>query len=754
MSIALLLAAGSSLWAEPARHQAEFDKHVKPFLKKYCADCHSGDFAESGVDLASFNSAEQVMTTGRKTWQKTLDLLAAGTMPPKEETQPSAEELAQTLDWIRNALADYSCDGPVDPGRETIRRLNRVEYENTIRDLLGIEFKATEEFPADDVGYGFDNIGDVLSLSPLLLEKYYDAAETIANKAIVTDPASLVHSDRLKDFKLKDGSKSDDRISFASHNVAKTEFHVDAPGEYKVSISAFGTRAGDDLPNMHVKVDDVEKDFAVDAERGKEKSYEITKRLSKGKHRLEISFTNDFYDPNNSNPRRRDRNLMVNSVQLIGPPDVKPEDFPESHRVIFVAYPGQEGITAEVAARRNLTRFASRAFRRPATADEVNRLYALVSSSQADGAKFEESIRDGVIAILCSPNFLYRVEMDESKQPVRAITEYELASRLSYFLWSSAPDQQLLTLAYEGKLRSQLDQQIGRMMKSPKSSALIENFAGQWLQLRNLESAKPDRRQFRSFTSQMAQDMRRETELFVASIVQEDRSILDLIAADYSYLNESLAKHYGVKDVKGDEFRKVSLADKGRGGILTQASVLTVTSHPTRTSPVKRGKWVLENILGTPPPDPPADVPTLEGQKELTGTLRQRMAQHMANPSCASCHSRMDPIGFSLENFDAVGAFRTKDEGQKIDAKGELPGGVQFEGAKGLRQIILKDHRDEFVRTFSEKMLTYALGRGVEYYDMCAVDAIQAELERNDYRFSALVKAIVHSDPFQKRRTQ
>ncbi|UUO05620.1 DUF1592 domain-containing protein [Blastopirellula sp. J2-11] len=754
MSIALLLAASSSLWAEPARHQAEFEKHVKPFLKKYCADCHSGDFAESGVDLASFNTAEQVMTSGRKTWQKTLDMLAAGTMPPKEETQPSAEELTQTLEWIRNALADYSCDGPVDPGRETIRRLNRVEYENTIRDLLGIEFKATEEFPADDVGYGFDNIGDVLSLSPLLLEKYYDAAETIANKAIVTDPERLIRSDRLKDFKLKDGSKSDDRISFASHNVAGTDFHVETPGEYKVSIRAFGTRAGDDLPNMHVKVDDEKKDFSVDAERGKEKNYEITKRFSKGKHRLEISFTNDFYDPNNSNPQRRDRNLMVNSVKLVGPPGVKPEDFPESHRVIFVAYPGQEGITAEVAARRILTRFASRAFRRPATADEVNRLYALVSSSQADGAKFEESIRDGVIAILCSPNFLYRVEMDESKQPVRAITEYELASRLSYFLWSSAPDQQLLTLAYEGKLRSQLDPQIERMMKSPKSSALVENFAGQWLQLRNLESAKPDRRQFRSFTSQLAQDMRRETELFVASIMQDDRSILDLIAADYSYLNESLAKHYGVKDIQGNEFRKVSLADKGRGGLLTQASILTVTSHPTRTSPVKRGKWVLENILGTPPPDPPADVPTLEGQKELTGTLRQRMAQHMANPSCASCHSRMDPIGFSLENYDAVGAFRTKDEGQKIDAKGELPGGVQFEGAKGLREIILKDHRDEFVRTFSEKMLTYALGRGVEYYDMCAVDAIQAELERNDYRFSALVKAIVHSDPFQKRRTQ
>ncbi|MCC9604400.1 DUF1592 domain-containing protein [Blastopirellula sp. JC732] len=753
LSTALTLAICSSLRADPAQHQAAFDKQVKPFLTKYCNDCHSGDSAESGIDFASFSKAEQVMTSGRKSWQKTLDQLASGAMPPKDETQPSAEEMAQTLEWIRGALADYSCDGPADPGRETIRRLNRAEYENTIRDLVGVEFKATEEFPADDVGYGFDNIGDVLSLSPLLLEKYYDAAVTIADKAIVSDPKSLIRSERLKNFKLKDGSKSDDRLTFASHNVGTTDFEVDAPGEYKISIRAFGTRAGDQLPNMHVKLDDQNKDFAVDATRGKEKDYEITKRFSKGKHHLEISFTNDHYDPNNANPNLRDRNLIVTSVKLVGPPEIKPDSYPESHRQIFVAYPGDEGITFEVAARRNLTRFASRAYRRPVTADEINRLYTLVAAAQADGANFEESVREGIIAILCSPNFLFRVEVDEAQGPVRQLTEYELAARLSYFLWSSAPDQELLTLAYEGKLRSQLDQQIERMMKSPKSTALVENFAGQWLQLRNLESAKPNIRQFRSFTPQLAKSMRRETELFFESIVREDRSILDLIGADYTYLDESLAKHYGVKDVNGEEFRKVSLGDKGRGGILTHASILTVTSNPTRTSPVKRGKWVLENVLGTPPPDPPADVPTLEGQKELKGTLRERMAQHMANPSCASCHARMDPIGFALENFDAVGAFRDKDEGQKIDASGELPGGIKFDGAKGLRQLILTEHRDEFVRTFSEKMLTYALGRGVEYYDMCAVDAIQDELERNDYRFSALVKAIVHSDPFQKRRT-
>ncbi|MFI4877194.1 MAG: DUF1592 domain-containing protein, partial [Blastopirellula sp. JB062] len=366
----------------------------------------------------------------------------------------------------------------------------------------------------------------------------------------------------------------------------------------------------------------------------------------------------------------------------------------------------------------------------------------------------EESIRDGVIAILCSPNFLFRVEADESGEPIRKLNEFELASRLSYFLWSSSPDQELLQLANEGKLRANLDQQLERMLKSPKSSALIENFAGQWLQLRNLDSVKPDRRKYRSFTPRLAESMRRETELFFESIMRDDRSVLDLIGADYTYLDETLAKHYGVKDVKGEEFRKVSLADNGRGGILTHASILTVTSNPTRTSPVKRGKWVLENVLGTPPPDPPADVPTLEGQKELTGTLRERMAQHMANPSCASCHARMDPIGFSLENYDAIGGFRQKDEGHPIDAKGELPGGVEFEGAAGLRQIILEMHRDEFVRTFSEKMLTYALGRGVEYYDMCAVDAIVDELERNEYRFSALMKAIVHSEPFQKRRTK
>ncbi|MFI4876700.1 MAG: DUF1587 domain-containing protein, partial [Blastopirellula sp. JB062] len=386
LSSALLLAIVTSLSADPAQHQPAFDEKVKPFLKKYCADCHAGDFAESGVDFDSFTKAEQVMTTGRKTWQKTLDMLASGTMPPSEATQPSAEEMGDAVEWIRAALADYSCDGPIDPGRETIRRLNRIEYENTIGDLVGVDFKASEEFPADDVGYGFDNIGDVLSLSPLLLEKYYDAAETIASRAIVTDPDSLIRNQSIDGFKMRDGKSSKGVLRFPSHNTATTEFEVETPGEYRLSLRAFGTRAGDDLPNMRVVLNDDEHNFPVDALRGKEQNYEIKRQFEKGKYQLQVSFTNDLYEPDHPDPKLRDRNLVVTSVKLIGPPNVRAEDYPEAHRNIFVAYPGKEGMTEEVAARRILTRFASQAFRRPVTADEVDRLYALVQLSRTDGA--------------------------------------------------------------------------------------------------------------------------------------------------------------------------------------------------------------------------------------------------------------------------------------------------------------------------------------------------------------------------------
>jgi Protein of unknown function (DUF1592)/Protein of unknown function (DUF1588)/Protein of unknown function (DUF1585)/Protein of unknown function (DUF1595) len=398
-----------------------------------------------------------------------------------------------------------------------------------------------------------------------------------------------------------------------------------------------------------------------------------------------------------------------------------------------------------------------RAYRRSVTPAEVDRVLKLVEMALASGEDFNAAIGVGLQAILVSPHFLFRVELDpEPNNPdaIRTINDYELATRLSYFLWSSMPDDELFTLARLGLLRKggNLDRQVRRMLADPKAQALIENFAGQWLQLRNLDTVAPDKGRYPDFDESLRRAMRKETELFFAAIVREDRSVLDFIDADFSFINSRLARHYGISDVSGEEFRRVRLDPNERGGVLTQASVLTVTSNPTRTSPVKRGKWILENILGAPPPPPPADVPKLtEGAEgKLTGSLRQRMEQHRANPDCAICHKRMDPLGFGLENYDAVGAWRTKDGPFEVDASGELPSGETFVGPKELKAI-LKARQDEFVRCLSEKMLTYGLGRGVEYSDRCAVEDIARAVEKNDWKFSSLILAIVHSDAFQKR---
>ncbi|MGC8639141.1 MAG: DUF1592 domain-containing protein [Isosphaeraceae bacterium] len=610
-----------------------FARSVRPFLTTHCTGCHGKSKPKAGLNLEALEDESRALA-GRRIWSKVKENVAGMLMPPEGRPQPSRQEIESLSKWIDTALVQADCGRDIDPGRVTIRRLNRNEYNNTIRDLVGVDFRPADDFPSDDVGYGFDNIGDVLTIPPILMEKYLAAAESIAEHAIMTGP-------------------------------------------------------------LHV--------------------------------------------PGNS--------------------------LPASHRRIIFRTPRNSGEYQECAAE-VMRKFLTRAYRRPVTGGEVAKLLRLVDLVVENGGSFEQGIQLAVQAVLTSPQFLFRVELNRGRRKTRGskgkadglgvpLNDYEVASRLSYFLWSSMPDDELFSLAAAGKLHDEevLTRQVRRMIRDPKASALVENFADQWLQLRILKSTSPDKALFPAFDEPLREAMRQESAEFFAAVMHENKSILDFIDCDYTYLNERLAKHYGVPGVRGNTFRKVRLSGGQRGGLITQASVLTVTSNATRTSPVKRGKWVLEQILGTPPPPPPPNVPLLAEDKKavLSGTLRQRMVQHRANPSCANCHSRLDPPGFGLENYDAIGAWRDKDGTFPIDATGKLPSGESFRGPAELKAI-LKTREREFTRCLTEKLLTYALGRGLEDFDACTIDKIVEAVAAGQYRFDRLLREIVKSDPFLKRR--
>jgi hypothetical protein len=611
----LCLACLPGVSARAAPPPPDFKKDALPLITKYCVSCHGGEKPKGSFRLDNIKDLDAALKRP-KSWDKIADALRAGEMPPPEKKQPTTAEVDKLNTWIDVVVFKVDCNGPRDPGRVTIHRLNKVEYNNTIRDLLGIDFKPADNFPTDDAGYGFDNIGDVLSLPPLLLEKYLAAAAQIAERTF--------------------------------------------------------------------------KDEAA-------------------------------------------RNRFMN-------PPVQPKNDKEPKSRTALRY------------------FAERAWRRPLTDQELRRVGSFVQLATQNGETAEKGTQLAMQAVLVSPFFLFRIEQD--RQPTRPdgahpISDYELASRLSYFLWATMPDDALFKLAADSTLRKPdvLEAEVKRMLKDPKAKALSQNFATQWLQIRGLASFAPDPKMFPTFDEPLRNAMMRETERFFQYIVDADRSVLELIDSDYTFVNERLAKHYGIEGVKGGEFRKVKLPDNRRGGILAQASVLTVTSNPTRTSAVKRGKWIMENILGTPPPPPPPDVPELKEEKQavLSGTLRQRMEQHRANPSCANCHQKMDPLGFGFENFDVIGAWRVKEGKFAIDASGMLPGGKKFNGPAELRGI-LKQRQGEFCRCLSEKLLTYALGRGMERPDRCTIDDLSRNLAKSQYRFSSLVLDIVKSDAFQMRK--
>lgn len=728
--------------------QRDFTREVRPLLLKYCLDCHQGDQAQAGITIDTYQLAD-AKTRDRAVWQKIQRQLQGKVMPPDDAAaKPTEAERRIMLDWVDTYALTPDCSAGERPGRVTLRRLNRAEYNNTVRDLFGVTIQPANDFPSDDVGYGFDNIGDVLTLPPVLLERYVEAADKVARAAIITPDAESAQVRRGKGGTL------------ASSGEVAEEYELSTPGEYVFRASAGGDQAGPDPAKMSFRIDGKDqKTVDVPNATSAPRDYEIRLRLPRGKHRFSVAFLNDYYMPNATDPKLKgDRNLHVMSLTVIGPIGVLPTDLPASHTKLF-SKPVPRSASREV--QRNhaqdlLRPVASRAFRRRVTDEELERLLKLYDLARESGDSFERAIQVSVQGMLCSPSFLFRVEQDPPKGQVRDLNEFEIASRLSYFLWSSLPDDELYRAAAQGQLKTnqQIAAQALRMLKDPKSQALVENFAGQWLQLRNLDIFAPDKERFPEFDDALRLAARQETEACFLHIMREDRSVLEFLDADYTFLNERLAKHYGISGVTGAEFRKVSVDRSQRGGVLGHMSILAVTSNPTRTSPVKRGKWVLENLFAAPPPPAPPNVPELADNKEkqLTGTLRQRMEQHRAKPSCAACHQLMDPLGFGLENYNAIGGWRTQDGKEAVDASGELPDGSKFSGPAGLKTVLLS-RQAEFRRCLAEKLLTYALGRGLEYYDACAIHRIAQRCAEQDNRFSAMVVEIVTSPAFRQRES-
>jgi hypothetical protein len=730
-----------------------FAKDVLPFLKAHCFHCHGTEDGKNKADLTLNSYTDDLsVQQDRKVWDNVLHMLRAGEMPPMERKRPPAADIDAVIQSIEGVLANLDCSKAPNVGRVTVRRLNRVEYNNTIRDLVGVDFQPAADFPNDDVGYGFDNIGDVLSTTPLLFERYLAAAETILQKVIVAPETVEPKDIRVQGLRVSRdaGEATNGGGVLYGDGEAGNEVFLDA-GDYNIQVEVYAKQVGDEKVRAAIRLNrEAVKEFEVTStNRNAAQVLEAKVRVPGGSVRLSAAFVNPYVAPDSTDEAPNRRLLFVRSIVADGPYNPPPPPASANQNKLMVH---RDGLEPREAAREIVGRFATRAFRRPVKPEEVERILRIYDQAENEGEKYEERLRLALCRVLVSPHFLFRVEVDpkgaKAGEAYR-ISELELASRLSYFLWSTMPDEELFSLALKGELRKNLSAQVARMLKDPKSLALVQNFAGQWLTLRKLPQVSPDAKLFPQFDDDLRAAMQKETELFFEDVLREDRSVLTFIDADFTYVNARLARHYGIDGVYGAEFRKIKTPDN-RGGLLTQASILTLTSNPTRTAPVKRGKWVLEQLLGTPPPPPPPDVPDLDERKALTGTLRQVMEQHRSNPICASCHARMDPIGFAFENYDAIGAYREKDGQFPIDPSGELPDGQKFQGPRELKNI-LKDKKELFARSLAEKMLTYALGRGLEYYDKCAVDKILTGLETSDYRITTLIAETVNSDPFQMR---
>jgi mono/diheme cytochrome c family protein len=799
MQTGRLNAVGPQPPSQAIRLQQRSAGHVLPasspqraLLAQYCVSCHNERLKTAGLMLDKLDPER--VGDAPAVWEKVVGKLRSRAMPPAGMPRPDEATFDAFASWLETALDRAAAITP-NPGRSAaVHRLNRSEYTHAIRDLLSVEIDSASLLPGDDSGYGFDNIADVLSLSPALLDRYMLAAGKISRLAI-GDPSirPFVQTYRLSPTLLQEDRMSED-LPFGSRGgiAVRHLFPVDGEYLFKIVLQRFygdGIRGLGERNQIEVRVDRARiKRFTVGAdgprtpwmaianptpyERTADEDLEVRVPVKAGRRLVAVTFvkkssvTEGVLEPRLGVrtfefTNDKDAEMGVDSVGISGPYNAKTPGDTSSRRQIFVCYP--TGLQdEEPCAKRILYTLARRAYRRPVADNDVETLLGFYRAGRAKGS-FEAGIQLALRAVLVDPDFLFRVERDPVNVPARTayrVSDVELASRLSFFLWASIPDDQLLDLAARGKLKDPtvLEQQVRRMLGDTRSNALTSNFVGQWLHVRNMREVAPDPDAFPTFDENLREAFLNETELFVESQRREDRSVVDLLSANYTFVNERLARHYGIPNIYGNRFRRVTFPENTpRGGLLGHGSILTVTSYAHRTAPTLRGKWVLENLLGAPPPPPPANVPSLEENAKGSGKLlsvRERLEQHRRNPACASCHARMDPLGFALENFDAIGEWRaTTEANTTIDASGALPGGVTFEGSAGLRDILLQ-RRDEFARGMTEKLLTYALGRGLEYYDLPAVRKIMREAAPNDYKWSSIIVSIVKSMPFQMRRTE
>jgi mono/diheme cytochrome c family protein len=757
----------------------------KATLDKYCVTCHGSRTRTAGLALDAVNVTD--ISASPELWEKVVRKMRDGAMPPMGLPRPDKagyDKFASNLEGRLDAA-------PVNPGRPTVHRLNRVEYVNAVRDLLALDIDGASLLPADESGYGFDNIADVLSVTPGLLERYMFAAQKISTLA-VGDPSTrpVITTYPVTAATVQDRRMSDD-LPFRSRGGSVFAHYYPVDGEYVVKLrlrrafSNAGTIGYNAKERLDVRLDGQQiKLFNVGGECPPDKMKEpqcvilpgvqtsseysihlddhldVKVAVKAGRHELGVSFAENSAAAQEGVSNRFGGNQMaLDRIIIEGPLTVQGISPTPSRARIFTCRPArvqEEGACAE----KILSALARRAYRRPVTVSELQTLVSFYKSGRSEDGDFDAGIQYAIERLLVSPNFLLRVERDPANiaagTPYR-ISNLELASRLSFFLWSSIPDDELLNVAAAGRLSDPrvLETQVKRMLADDKANELITNFAAQWLYLRDLKKLVPDPAMFSVFNDNLRQAFVTETQMFLANEMREDRPVPDLLTAKYTFANEQLARFYGYPNIYGSHFRRVEIDDPNRAGLLGHGSLLTVTSYATRTSVVQRGKYIMTNILGTPPPPPPPNVPPLaeKGEHGAPASLRARMELHRGNPVCASCHSRMDPLGFALENFNAIGQWREMDAGSRIDPSGTFPDGTQFNGPAEFRQVLLS-HRDQFVRTFAEKLTTYALGRGLEYYDQPAVRKILRNAGASDFKWSAIILGIVNSTPFQMRNSR
>ncbi len=807
---------------------AGFHKDIQPLLEEYCYDCHGNGETNGNITFDELKSNDQILN--HDLWARVLKNTRAGLMPPqKKKARPTPEEQKRLEDWVKYSAFAIDPQNP-DPGRVTVRRLNRVEYRNTIRDLMGVDFDTDVEFPPDDTGYGFDDIGDVLTVSPMLLEKYVTAAKTIVDQAVPTVPwvAPQVSVVGTK-FYGNDGSDKGGRtnsvlfLSYYEPAAVSATFNEEHAGDFQVALRlavSGGFYFDPGRCRVTFKLDGhqlMQKEFSWEDNRTFP-AFTFDQKLEPGDHYLGVELEPLTPVAQQQYPL----NLRLLDVTVRGPTADEFRIRPTNYDRFFTQDTPEDPVARRAYAHEVIANFARKAYRRPADDKTIDRLAELAESVyDQPGKTFQSGIAYSMVAMLASPHFLFRIEQPEpgsTNSRFALVDEYSLASRLSYFLWSSMPDDQLFSLAQRGELRKNLGTQVARMLADPRSEAFVNNFTGQWLQTRDVpglsidarvvlardsgeeeelqreieamqaffakpppastnapgqtnqfarHEARPDFPRGRlmrprvQLDAELKTDMVRETRMYFAGIVHDNRSVTELIDSDYTYLNEKLANFYGLTnlDISGKKFRRVTLPpDCPRGGVLTQGSILAVTSNPDRTSPVKRGLFIQNCVLGAPPPPPPPNIPALEAaERAITGhqpTLRESLEMHRDKPLCSSCHSRLDPIGLAFENFNAMGMWRDQERNQTIDGSGKLITGESFTNVVELKRILATKHRLDFYRCLTEKLLTYATGRGMEYYDAETIDQIVAQLDSQDGRFSALLDGIIDSAPFQKERVQ